>query len=154
VLVKAMSESGQRLDIRKSTLRVWRESFAEHLRELGVPAHASSRRERGVPTPRQSDGRYRSLARGASTGVQGEAAKPITEAMLEQREGGRSLIAGWTAVGDQLYKQGHDQLAQDVFRFARRLEELQSRVRTGASLGMMSAKVAPPDKNVERYPAR
>jgi hypothetical protein len=48
VFVKAMSESGQRLDIRKSTLRGWRESFAEQQRELGVPAHASSRHVRGA----------------------------------------------------------------------------------------------------------
>ncbi len=154
VFVKAMSESGQRLDIRKSTLRAWRESFAERLRELGVPAHASSRRERGVSAPRLSDGRYRSLQRGASTVVQGKSARPNPETVMEQRERSRSLVAGWTAVGDQLYRQGHDQLAQDVFRFARRLEDLRSRVRTAATPGIASAQVAPPDKNLERYPVR
>lgn len=154
VFVKAMSESGRRLDIRKSTLRAWRESFAEQLRELGGPAHASSRRERGISAPRLSDGRYRSLQRGASIVVKGELAKPSSETVMEQRERSRGLVAGWTAVGNQLYKQGQDQLAHDVIRFARRLEILRSRIRTAATRGIASAQVAPPDKNLERYPVR
>jgi len=133
VFVKAMSESGQRLDIRKSTLRAWRESFAEQLRELGVPAHASSRQVRGVSAPRLSDGRYRSLQRGASTIVQSMSANPSPAAVMVRRERNRSLVAGWAAVGDQLDLQGHHQLAHDVLRFARRLED--SRERLFASIG-------------------
>jgi hypothetical protein len=35
VVVKAMSEAGKRLNIRKATLREWRREFARHLREQG-----------------------------------------------------------------------------------------------------------------------
>ena len=45
LLLKATSDEGQRLYIRKATLREWRAGFAHHLRALGVPANA---------TPRQS----------------------------------------------------------------------------------------------------
>ena len=121
VFVKAVSESGRRLDIRKSTLRAWRESFAEQLRELGVPAHASSRQARGVSAPRLSDGRYRSLQRGASTVVHRTLAEPNPAAVMERRERIRGLVVGWTAAGDQLNQQGHHQLAQDVLQFARQL---------------------------------
>ncbi len=47
VLVKAVSEQGVRLNIRKATLRIWRSEFARHLRELGVRANATDRLARG-----------------------------------------------------------------------------------------------------------
>src|ERR1700683_3106434 len=47
VVLKAVSEQGQRLHIRKATLREWREQFAEYLRALGVPANATQRYVRG-----------------------------------------------------------------------------------------------------------
>jgi hypothetical protein len=43
VIVKAVSELGVRLNIRKATLRGWREAFACHLRALGVQANATRR---------------------------------------------------------------------------------------------------------------
>jgi hypothetical protein len=43
VIVKAVSEQGVRLNIRKATLRDWREAFASHLRAQGVPAKATRR---------------------------------------------------------------------------------------------------------------
>jgi hypothetical protein len=47
VVVKAMSEQGKRLNIRKPTLRAWRTQFAENLRELGVAANANGARRSG-----------------------------------------------------------------------------------------------------------
>ena len=47
VVVKAVSEQGQRLNIRKATLRAWRQQFAANLRELGVAANATERAVRG-----------------------------------------------------------------------------------------------------------
>src|SRR5882757_8324647 len=43
VVVKAVSEQGKRLNIRKATLRAWRREFARHLRALGVAANATER---------------------------------------------------------------------------------------------------------------
>src|SRR6266851_1334601 len=43
VVVKAGSEQGERLNIKKATLRDWRRQFAANLRELGVAANATER---------------------------------------------------------------------------------------------------------------
>jgi len=154
VVVKAVSESGRRLNIRKSTLRVWRESFAEQLRELGVSAHASSRQVRGVSALRLSDGRYRSLQRGASTVVQRTPAKPSPAAVMERRQKSRSLVAGWTAAGDQLNRQGYNQLAKDALRFARRLEDSRTQPLTSARLATAPEHVMSVNKTDERQPVR
>ena len=47
VVIKAISERGKRLNIRKATLREWRSEFARHLRLRGVAANATPRFERG-----------------------------------------------------------------------------------------------------------
>src|SRR5256714_14481854 len=47
MVVKAISEQGVRLNIRKATLREWRRGFARHLRALGVAANATDRGVRG-----------------------------------------------------------------------------------------------------------
>jgi hypothetical protein len=67
VVVKAVSEQGQRLHIRKATLREWRSGFAHHLRALGVAANATPRYVRGENNLRKPDGIYRASLRGEST---------------------------------------------------------------------------------------
>src|SRR5580698_7737746 len=67
VVMKAVSEQGVRLYIRKATLRHWRVEFARHLRALGVPANATERYVRGETSPRKSDSIYRASLRGEST---------------------------------------------------------------------------------------
>jgi len=47
VVIKAISEQGERLNIRKATLRQWREEFATQLRRVGVAANATPRFVRG-----------------------------------------------------------------------------------------------------------
>ena len=54
VIIKAISEQGERLNIRKATLREWREEFARHLRASVSPpmrrrASSAERRARGSP---------------------------------------------------------------------------------------------------------
>ena len=58
LVVKARSEQGERLHIKKATLRHWREKFAESLRELGVAANASERAGRGEPRARRNGRDY------------------------------------------------------------------------------------------------
>ena len=67
VVVKAMSEEGVRLNIRKATLRNWRQEFARHLRENGIEANATDRAVRGATTNRKADGIYRAIQRGDSS---------------------------------------------------------------------------------------
>ena len=137
VIVKAMSESGQRMNIRKDTLRAWRESFAKELRNQGVPAHASSRRVRGNSAPRMPDGRYRSVQRGASIlGARSLARTGRPETV-------RDLVGGWFAVGEQLQKQGQHGLSLEVFRFARQLPDSRARLGASASLPNSSTQHAP-----------
>ena len=47
LVLKARSEDGRRLYLRKAALRRWREGFARHLRALGVGANATPRYVRG-----------------------------------------------------------------------------------------------------------
>ncbi len=47
VILKATSEQGKRLNIKKAHLKEWRVKFAAHLRELGVAANATPRMFRG-----------------------------------------------------------------------------------------------------------
>lgn len=79
VILKAVSEQGTRLSIKKAQLKEWRSKFASHLRELGVAANATPRQFRGkdqrrVPLPvlwmrRRLDAQYKvkapELLRGA-----------------------------------------------------------------------------------------
>src|ERR1700730_18429009 len=67
VVIKAVSEQGQRLHIRKATLREWRSEFARQLREQGVAANATARYLRGETGLRKPDGIYRASLRGEST---------------------------------------------------------------------------------------
>src|SRR6266446_3600619 len=66
LVVKAVSEEGVRLNIRKATLREWRREFAKHLRALGVAANATDRGVRGESRSPKRDGIYRAEHRGES----------------------------------------------------------------------------------------
>jgi hypothetical protein len=47
VVVKAVSEQGVMLNIRRAVLREWRRDLAQYLRDLGVEANATERAVRG-----------------------------------------------------------------------------------------------------------
>ena len=57
--LKAVSEHGMRLNIKKATLRHWRSEFARNLRLLGVEANATERAVRGEASKAKKDGIYR-----------------------------------------------------------------------------------------------
>ena len=67
MVLKAVSEQGVRLHIRKQNLRHWRQEFARHLRALGVEANATERAVRGEARQTKLDGIYRAGLRGQST---------------------------------------------------------------------------------------
>lgn len=70
LVIKAVSEQGTRLNIRKATLREWRREFARQLRVLGVPANATERAVRGENRSSKQDGLYRAEQRGMSWRLQ------------------------------------------------------------------------------------
>jgi hypothetical protein len=134
LVVKAVSEQGGRLYIRKATLRAWREDFAQYLRELGVAANATPTQLRGKPKEHMPDGIYRALKRGKSSfmrrkaeGVGSELVRgglrpePGKAKLLATRE---QVIQYWNATAANLRDQGEPQLAREIEGFVRRMPEV------------------------------
>jgi hypothetical protein len=128
VVIKAVSEQGQRLHIRKATLRDWRSDFARHLRALGVAANATSRYVRGETGLRKPDGIYRASLRGESTHMHERAeavTQELTRGKLRVEPGKANLVStrgmvkrAWLAVGEILVREGQPELAAQVMRFS------------------------------------
>lgn len=109
LVLKAMSEDGTRLNIKKATLREWRSEFARHLRELGVAANATERAVRGQTKRSLSDGRYRMQQRGVSThgvllGIRANPEFGMSPTRIE-------IQRGWGVMANQLSEQGYHALA-------------------------------------------
>jgi hypothetical protein len=124
LVLKARSDDGQRLYLRKATLRQWREGFASHLRALGVAANATPRYVRGVTSYQKPDGIYRARSRGESTHFM-KRVKAVAEELKEGKlliESGKAKLIrtrkevrrGWLAVSDELTRQGHHGIAAHV----------------------------------------
>lgn len=149
-------EPGQRLAIRKATLRQWREAFAEALRAQGVSANATPRQMRGVdrlalkapiyqrlraqaaPTP-SPDGNAGPPPRApvASTFMQGKVVAiaralqagtwaPDPAAQAHLAVTRETVRARWRATAEQLREQGQGELAAQVQAFAAQLPAAQT----------------------------
>jgi len=127
LVVKAMSEQGDRLNIRKATLREWRHEFARHLREHGVAANATERAVRGESRTHKTDRIFRAERHTESThtrerveAVAGELSKgdlriePGKTKLLHTR---RNVERGWTAISEALEAAGQHDLATQVRKF-------------------------------------
>jgi hypothetical protein len=131
MVVKAISEQGVRLNIRKATLREWRREFARHLRMLGVDANATDRAVRGESRSPKLDGIYRAEQRGDSrhTHARAEAlAAGLSIGNLRVEAGKARLLEtrraverGWWAVRRILVAEGRQELAEQVGRFVARI---------------------------------
>jgi type IV secretory pathway VirD2 relaxase len=128
VVVKARSEQGQRLNIRKATLRNWRTQFAENLRELGVAANATERAVRGKSNTNLPDRLYRANKDRESTYLQKRARKLYDElrhSATPTPDSGRAKMlatrqaveGGWRNVSLMLANEGYHELAQQAQRF-------------------------------------
>ncbi len=126
-VVKAVSEQGIRLNIRKATLREWRRDFARHLREQGIEANATERAVRGEVRVNKIDGIFRAQRRGASTHLRSRVELTVAELvkgnvrpepgksrLLETR---KQIERGWRDIGNILAAEGHRELAADVRRY-------------------------------------
>jgi hypothetical protein len=129
-IVKAVSEQGVRLNIRKAMLREWRKEFAQHLRAQGIPANATERAVRGQVQGHKLDGIYRPMkdAKRRSTQMEERVRVVAVELMkgnlhveasqsklVETR---KAVERNWRAVADILLSQGEPELSNDVRRFA------------------------------------
>jgi Relaxase/Mobilisation nuclease domain len=127
LVLKAVSEQGVRLNIKKATLRHWRSEFARNLRLLGVEANATERAVRGETRKAKKDGIYRASERGDSTYVRAQAeavAAELLKGNIRVEPGKRTLVetrrhveSGWRSVASLLAKDAHHDLAGDVQRF-------------------------------------
>jgi len=134
LVLKAVSEQGERLYIRKATLRAWREDFAQYLRELGVAANATPTQLRGKSKEHTRDGIYRALRRGKSTFMRRKAEGVGSELLrggLGPEPGKAKLLAirerviqDWIATAANLGDQGEPQLAREVENFVRRMPDV------------------------------
>lgn len=132
LVLKAVSEQGVRLNIRKATLRRWRSEFARNLRLLGVAANATERAVRGESRKAKRDGIYRASLRGDSTYMRAQAeaiASDLLKGGIRLEPGKRRLVetrraveAGWRSVANLLSGDGRRELAQDIRRFAERMQ--------------------------------
>jgi hypothetical protein len=127
MVVKAISEQGVRLHIRKATLRQWRREFARQLREQGVAANATERTVRGQTRGQKTDGIYRATLRGDSTHTRGRAesvaadllagglkVEPAKSKLLGTR---REVELGWREVSNIMEAKGQHNLALQVREF-------------------------------------
>jgi len=127
MVVKAVSEQGTRLNIKKATLREWRSEFARHLRDLGVRANATERAVRGENRAPKLDGIYRAMLRGESTHmrerverVAGELSRGTMIADVDASKlvaTRKEVERGWRAARSLLVEQGHDKLAASIGRY-------------------------------------
>ena len=131
LVVKAQSEEGTRLYIRKTTLKEWREDFAGYLRELGVAANATPAALRGKPKDRKKDGIFRALERGRSTFMRRKVervAEELQRGRLAPESGKATLLEtrsrvfeDWRTTATLLRALGQESLAQRVEAYVRRM---------------------------------
>ncbi len=127
LVVKAVSEQGARLNIKKETLRGWRREFARHLRDQGIPANATERAVRGETRTRKKDGIYRAAERGSSTHTR-DRAESVADELLKGNlriedcksklvQTRKEVEGGWHAASETLIAQRHPELAARVRDF-------------------------------------
>jgi len=133
MVVKAVSEQGVRLNIRKATLREWRREFARHLREQGIAANATDRFVRGETRQRKLDAIYRPMRDPTqnSTHMQERmesVAAELSKGGLNAETGKSTLLQtrknlerGWQAVSEILARERQPELAAQAERFVNQM---------------------------------
>jgi type IV secretory pathway VirD2 relaxase len=132
LVVKSIGHDGRRLNIRHSTLRIWRREFARQLRAQGVAANATERVVLGVNRLQKTDGIYRAARRGESTHWD-QSKREVAEALKRNgvlsetageklRATRRTVLAGWSEIERLLTMQGREELAKSVHQLTNRME--------------------------------
>ena len=131
LVLKAVSEQGVRLNIKKATLRHWRSEFARNLRLLGVSANATERAVRGETREAKKDGIHRASLRGESIYVRAQAEAVVSELLRGgvRAESGKNKLVGtrkavaisWHDIAHLLDKSGYPDLANDTRQFVTRM---------------------------------
>jgi hypothetical protein len=126
VVVKAMSERGVRLHIKKPMLRRWRLAFARHLRAQNIAANATERAMRGQIRESKPKAIYHTEQCGASTHLRlpGKTAAALRRLAPREESGKSKLIETrkkvekqWQAIRTALIRERRPDLAEEVRRF-------------------------------------
>jgi hypothetical protein len=136
LVVKAESEEGERLYIRKATLRQWREDFARHLRDQGVAANATARALRWKGGSHEPSRLRRAELRGASTVLRSRVREIVVDLSHGKRavEPGKdtlertraTVIADWKRTLGIVIAQGQRELAEKIGRFIQSMPAVQT----------------------------
>jgi len=150
LILRAEDENGQRIYIRKSDLRIWREEFAARLRAHGLNANATSRAQRGKTlkgirgaewhiqnryekhlregknpqVPRAKEARFRQAAREFQEGLIEQ--KPWEFAMAARRG---DVLRELSWASEQLELEGDAELHDEVRRFMQDMPAVDSESR-------------------------
>lgn len=122
LVVKAVSEAGIRLNIRKATLRDWRREFSRHLREQGIAANATPCFARGRASQHVRDSAYRARGPGRLPASESRPARARSRSLSDEHF--TTVQRSWHGVHRTLVGQGHGELARAVAGFSAQLESL------------------------------
>lgn len=128
LVVRALSDQGERLNIRRATLREWRREFAHCLLNQGIPANATERAVRGETRTHRTDGIYRAALRGDSAHLRARVKAVSSSDFVVSKnalELGKAVLlktreqveSGWRTLSDVLFAEGHTKLAAEVRQF-------------------------------------
>ena len=136
LVVKAVSEQGERLYVRKETLREWRESFAEKLRAQGVAANATPRVIRGRNPGPPKDRIARASKYGRSTFMENRLVSVANEVKAGdlRLEPGKvklerlrqSIVRDWQRTATTLEGQGEFRLAESIYKHVAEIKSVRT----------------------------
>lgn len=136
VVVKAISEEGVRLNIKKATLRHWRAQFAKQLNELGQAANATERAVRGETRTYKRTEIYRADQRNDSDHIRMAKSKARRDAegknqtmdpgLAVMRRTRSQVMAAWLALKMKALAIGDNALARDIDEFADAMPPVQT----------------------------
>jgi len=162
LVLKAVSEQGVRLNIKKATLRHWRSKFASHLSGLGVAANATERAVRGEGRSSWKDGIYRAVLRGESNFLRtrarvaglefGRGPSPADAGRLNLINTRQKVTLGWAQLASRLGAEGYPELVDALNRFVAAMPSPKTdRERLAASV--MKEHTGPMSSSIEHSPA-
>lgn len=142
LVLRAENQNGQRIHIRKGTLRGWREAFAAELRARGIEANATSRAERGKSFKSKNGAEWHieMRARQGKCGPSQTLAVRLSQAAEELRTG-RTELKPWEVAmavrrrdvirqlkenEAKLRTEGENDLADELHRFATEMPALET----------------------------
>jgi len=130
VALKAVSEQGIRLNIKKSDIRKWRTQFASNLRELGVAANATERAVRGETRISKRTEIFRAGQRGDSSHLRHRRLTALSEGVSSASESRartvlnrtrQHVVDSFLALAVKFRDEGDIELAHDTQRFLDRM---------------------------------